>query len=118
MSKEFEHDDPMEMVGFVAPQLTEEDIVEMAENVIDEYIRMGWSDEEVLALFDGGDYQMLRLIRNRKGDAFVRQTVKNVRQRWGSVWRFETIVSDGGENSAQHETHDFIPLESVGRFSR
>ncbi|MCB1126899.1 MAG: hypothetical protein KDM81_10405, partial [Verrucomicrobiae bacterium] len=51
MSKdEFEDDDPMELVGMVMPG--EPGMLEnMAEILVDEYVRLGWDEERLMTLF-------------------------------------------------------------------
>jgi hypothetical protein len=112
----FEHEDPMELVGLTAPPLTDDDICMMADGLVDEYVRMGWEDDEILALFTDPQYRMPHMIYQRQGETFVRSVVSTVRERWGAVWRFRSESTDEEPSRAQ-ERGDFIPATSLGRFS-
>jgi len=75
--KPFEEDDPLELVA-VGPFATEEDCLEdMARTFIDEYARLGWNRERLLALFRDPFYQGPHAIYQVKGEAFVQQLITN-----------------------------------------
>ena len=57
VEKEFEQDDPFELVGTVLPSSDISYIEAMAETFIEEYLRMGWTDDMILKLFKTPFYQ-------------------------------------------------------------
>ncbi|MBT3266345.1 hypothetical protein HN371_04280 [Candidatus Poribacteria bacterium] len=112
---EFDHDDPMQLVGMNAPPLSDKDMLEMTRGLIDEYVRMGWADEEVLGLFRSPVYQMPHMILRAKGEEYVQHALSSVREQWGDIWQrrntvIQPVVTDEDRGDA------FVPLTSVGRF--
>jgi len=79
---EFEPDDPMELVGVVLP--AEENSMEiMAECVVEEYIKEGWDDENLMKLFRDPFYRATHAIYQQKGEDYVRFLIKGLREKWG-----------------------------------
>lgn len=87
MSKdEFEDDDPMELVGMVMPG--EPGMLEnMAEILVDEYVRLGWDEERLMTLFVNPMFMATHRIYRQKGDAYVRHLIREVLARWGVLAR-------------------------------
>ncbi len=81
--KDFDPDDPMELVGVA---LGEGSIEEMAECLVEEYIRDGWDDENLLCLFRDPFYRATYQIYQEKGEEYVLALIGKVRQRWG-CWK-------------------------------
>jgi len=73
--KEFESDDPMELVG-TAITCTDADIEEMGMTYVEEYIRMLWPVEEILAVFANPHYRGPHTVYRAKGAAYVRILVQ------------------------------------------
>ena len=78
---EFEPDDPMELVGVGLPVGGER---EMVLAVIDEYVRLGFSGEEIVSLFRDPCYTMTNRIFRELGEAYVRECVDLVMTRWSA----------------------------------
>ncbi len=81
--KDCEPDDPMELVGVA---LGEGSIEEMAECLVEEYIRDGWDDENLLRLFRDPFYRATYRIYQEKGDEYIRALIGKTRQKWG-CWK-------------------------------
>ena len=77
---EFEHDDPMELVGVALP---DGDPEELAGAIVEEFIRMGLSNEELLALFRDPFYAGPHAIWRSRGDEYVQGLIHFGRERWG-----------------------------------
>ncbi len=81
--KDFDPDDPMALVGV---ELGEGSIEEMAECLVEEYIRDGWDDENLLCLFRDPFYRATYRIYQEKGEEYVLALIGKVRQKWG-YWK-------------------------------
>lgn len=79
--KEFEEDDPMQMNATEIP-CDEKHFDEMVEAIIEEYLMMGWNDEQILKLFQHEFFQMTYAIRKKKGEEFIRNKIASVRSMW------------------------------------
>ena len=77
---EFEEDDPMELVGVALP---DGDPEELANSIVEEFIRMGMSDPELLGLFHDPFYTGPHAIWRSRGDEYVRGLIDRGRERWG-----------------------------------
>lgn len=85
---EFDFQDPFELNGMVVP--TAEDTTrEMAECFTEEFLRLGYGSEQILALFRNPFYIGPNLAFERHGEAAVRETIEEVFARWGrqATWR-------------------------------
>ena len=79
---EVDPEDPLELHGVAL--LTEEDTnVEMAECFIEEFMRMGYRPEQILALFLGAHYIGPNMVLQSRGEPFVRDLITEVFARWG-----------------------------------
>jgi len=76
-----EADDPVELVGVPVP-VDEATFDEMAACLAEEYVRSGWSDADLLALFRSPFYAGMHVIYLRRGDRWVRDLLADVRRRW------------------------------------
>ncbi|MDP2662422.1 MAG: hypothetical protein Q8R28_17015 [Dehalococcoidia bacterium] len=84
MAKEFESDDPWEIVGVVVPTAPGEDATgEMARALVEEFALMGYSPERLLRLFETPFYAGAHAIYRARGEAFVRQTIDAVLREGG-----------------------------------
>jgi hypothetical protein len=77
--KPFDDDDPMELIGVALP---EGDIDEMAACIVEEFLRMGLEDEQLLHLFKSPFYDGTHRIYQQRGDDYVRALIAQVRSRW------------------------------------
>ena len=91
--KPFAPDDPMHLVGVALPAQGDA-LGEMARCLVEEYLREGWEEERLLALFRNPFYRGPHLIYRARGEDFVRAVIAEARARW-SVWR----VAEEGEGA-------------------
>lgn len=80
-AKEAEPDDPLELIG-VPVAVNEATFDEMARCLVEEYVRDGWDDAHLLALFRSPFYAGLHVIWRRRGDAWVRRVMAETRLLW------------------------------------
>jgi hypothetical protein len=80
-AKDPEADDPLELVG-VPVAVDEATFDEMARCLVEEYVRDGWDDAHLLALFRSPFYAGLHVIWRRRGEAWVRGLLGEARARW------------------------------------
>ncbi len=83
MRKEFEPDDPMELVGMAFPGSALE---AMAECVVEEYLRLGYDEEAILRFFRNPFYQATHLIYREQGEEYVKKLIHTAKEKWG-LWR-------------------------------
>ena len=76
-----EPDDPLELVGVPVP-VDEATFDEMARCFVEEYVRDGWSDARLLALFRSPYYAGLYVILRLRGEPWVRDLIAETRVRW------------------------------------
>ncbi len=79
VKKPFEDDDPMELVGMALP---EGDLEEMAECLVEEFVKMGFDDAHLLHLFKSPFYDGTHQIYRQKGEDYVKALIDEVRRRW------------------------------------
>ena len=78
--KQFEQDDPFEMVGVALPQeMDDEALTEMACCFVEEFARMGYQGEKLMRLFRDPFYKGPHSVYRAKGESFVRALVDQVR---------------------------------------
>ena len=77
--KPFEDDDPMELTGVALP---EGDLEQAAETMVEEFVRMGLRDEELLHLFTNPFYTATHRIYQIMGEAYVKALIMRIRSRW------------------------------------
>lgn len=82
--KPLEEDDPFELTGVVLPVQDETSLKEMAACFVEEFLRDGWSDEQLRAMFRNPHYRGPYLVWRQKGDAYVDAVIQEVRQIWRS----------------------------------
>ncbi len=84
LKKEAEQDDPMELMGMIAPGDPDSDR-RQAEALIQEFMLMGCDREHLLALFRDPHYQATHRLWKGKGEAYVLEMI----DRESSAWRRE-----------------------------
>ncbi len=78
--KEVEAEDPMALVQMFMDQPADENFYrEMARTFIEEYMMMGWTDDEIFALFSEPYYRGTHDILQKKGEEFVNSMIREVR---------------------------------------
>lgn len=79
LEKEFEAEDPLELVGVqYATEATEESDLEMARVLAEEFALTGFSAFEVAKLFESPFYAAPHGILQRRGPEFVRAAIEGV----------------------------------------
>lgn len=68
--KEFESEDPMQLVGTLM-ECDEEEIEEMGLTFVEEFARMRWPREEIMAIFANPHYRGPHTVYRAKGPAFI-----------------------------------------------
>jgi hypothetical protein len=79
--KAAEPDDPLELVGVPVP-VDDATFDEMAGCLVEEYIRDGWTDARLLALFRSPFYAGLHVVWRLRGEPWVRAEIALARGRW------------------------------------
>lgn len=78
---EFVEEDPMELVGMVLPGEAGQ-LERMAETIVEEYIRLGWSERRLMALFTNPMFAATHRIYRQKGEAYVQALIQETQKRW------------------------------------
>jgi hypothetical protein len=79
---EFDTEDPLELNGVAL--VTDRDSTDvMCECFIEEFMRMGYTPEQVLALFRNAQYLGPNMILQKRGERFIRDSIAEVFARWG-----------------------------------
>ena len=79
--KEFEDDDPMDLVGMVLPGEPGQ-LEAMAECFVEEYVRMGWDEPRLMTLFVNPMFMATNRIYRQKGEAYVRELIHRSQAKW------------------------------------
>ncbi len=82
VNKEYESDDPMEMVGMEIPGQSEAALRDMALCFAEEFAREGWNEEKLFAMFKNPLYAGPHLAWKQKGDAFVKSVIAEALTMW------------------------------------
>lgn len=90
--KEFDPEDPMELVGVEAPG---GDADEAINGIALEYLLLGWSQARILSLFRNPLYKVTHQLYLLKGHEYVKQRISALVQQWNNGWL------NGGEANAQ-----------------
>ncbi len=79
---EFDFEDPLELNGLAL--VTQEDTTEaMCECFIEEFMRMGYGQEQILALFRNPHYLGMNMVLEKRGEQFVSGRIREVFRLWG-----------------------------------
>ncbi len=96
--KPYEPDDPMALVAVTLDaDAAAED--EMARCLVEEYLREGWDERRLLALFRNPFYRALHVIYQARGEEGVRSLIAEVAATWG-VWNVSEVMGAGGQRDA------------------
>lgn len=95
MKKEFESEDPMEIIGVELPHQSKEQLHDMALCFAEEFIRDGWDQEKIFQMFKTPFYQGPHLVWKQKGDDFVKSVIQEALQ----IWRPERIPPPAADPS-------------------
>ena len=88
---EFEHDDPMELVGWVLPGEPGQ-LEAMAECLVEEYIRLGWGEQRLMTLFVNPMFLATHRVYRLKGEAYVRDLIRRTVAKWGGQFHYAAPV--------------------------
>lgn len=81
----FEDDDPMELVGMVLPAEPGQ-LEQMAECIVEEYVRMGgWDEKRLMVLFTHPMFLATHRIYCEKGEEYVRDLIHNTLTKWSPL---------------------------------
>lgn len=81
---EFDFEDPFELNG-VAFLTTEDTTDDMAECFTEEFMRMGYPHQQILALFRNPHYLGPHMAYEKRGEPFIRDLITEVFARWGKA---------------------------------
>ena len=81
-AKEPEPDDPLELTGVMLAVPDETSLKDMAACFVEEFLRDGWSDEQLRAMFRNPHYRGPYLVWRKMGEAFIEEVLKEVRRLW------------------------------------
>ena len=79
MTKPADFADPMELVGVSVPG---GDSRAMAECLVEEYLLLGWGEEQVMLLFARPCFRATHRIYQEKGETYVRSLIQEVCAKW------------------------------------
>ena len=82
LRKEYEPEDPVEMIGVQLPGQSEKELRDMALCFAEEFVREGWGEEKLLKMFQSPFYQGPYLAWKQKGDEFVKSVIKEAINMW------------------------------------
>jgi hypothetical protein len=79
---EFSTKDPLELVGMVVPG-DSGTLDAMAEAFVEEYVRMGWTEDRLMTLFTNSMFLATHRIYRLKGEDYVRDLIERSCKKWG-----------------------------------
>lgn len=74
--------DPLELIGVTVPT-GESELLFMAECFIEEYIKIGYSDTQIMNFFQNPFFRGTHIIYQYKGEKFVQDLIQTAREKWG-----------------------------------
>src|ERR1043166_3722647 len=94
---EFDFEDPLELngVGIVCSEDTTE---AMTECFVEEFMRLGYNQKQILALFRNPYYLGMNMALEKRGEQFVKEKINEVFARWRR-W-FEQPEPDGAQSKS------------------
>lgn len=117
--KEFEHDDPMELVGSVLP-LGDSDLEAMGLTFVEELARMDWSQEEILTIFSDPFYRGPHTVYRARGAEYVKQLIVAVMGSDNPTPKAEgpQRMTEAMAIRANSVRADFVPITSIKPLNR
>lgn len=97
VEKEFDPEDPMEIVGVELSGQSEAEVRDMALCYAEEFARDGWNEAKLLAMFKNLFYQGPHLVWLQKGDSFVLSVIQEAIRMWQPVRHKASADSSFGE---------------------
>ncbi|MFN7182055.1 MAG: hypothetical protein ACK4NF_05205 [Planctomycetota bacterium] len=77
--KQFEEDDPMELVGV---EYTLHNFDTVIEGIIEEYIKLGFDENKIIWLFKNPFFKMTNSIYKQKGEQYIKRVIERIKKRW------------------------------------
>ncbi len=81
--KELDPDDPMELVGIEIP---EGDTDQVLDDLVQEYLFLGWSPTQIMYLFRSPHYTATHHIYQQKGGDYVKGRIGQLSQQLNQGW--------------------------------
>ncbi len=82
-SKEFDPDDPMELVAVEIPG---GDADQRMDDIIQEYLFIGWTELQILFLFRSPHYMATHQIYRQRGERYIKGRIQHVAEQWSRGW--------------------------------
>ncbi|MBI3091164.1 MAG: hypothetical protein HYY96_10890 [Candidatus Tectomicrobia bacterium] len=84
--KAFDPEDPMELVGVELPGC---DPAQMLDDIVQEYLLMGWGAAQILELFRSPHFTATHRILQLMGEPYVTERVDRLAEAWQQGWLTE-----------------------------
>jgi len=86
----------------VAVELPQGDIDQLLEDIVQEYLFMGWGPQQIFFLFRSPFYGATHQIYRQKGEAYVKTRIQSLAQQWQRGWLSGSTpgLSEGGKPNA------------------
>ncbi len=81
--KELDPDDPMELVGV---EIEGGDADQVLDDLVQEYLFLGWSPAQIMFLFRSPHYAATHYIYQQKGGDYVKGRIGQLSQQWNQGW--------------------------------
>ncbi len=81
--KEFDPEDPMELVGVEVPG---GDADQRKDDIIQEYLFIGWTELQILFLFRSPHYAATHQIYRQRGETYVKERIHQTAEQWSRGW--------------------------------
>src|SRR5688572_14825481 len=89
---EFDFEDPFELNGMAF--LTHEDTTnDMAETFIEEFMRLGYNHQQLLALFRNPHHLGPHMAFEKRGEPFIQELIVDVFARWGKKVEWPNVTT-------------------------
>ena len=96
---EFDFEDPLELTG-VALYTDEDTSRDMAECFVEEFLMLGYNHKQLLALFRNPHYLGMNMVLQNKGEAFVKEVIREVLARWGKTIHWPATAEASADKPA------------------
>jgi hypothetical protein len=104
---ELDPEDPLEAIAVELPA-QEDTLVPMAETFIEEFMRMGYSQEAIAGMFQNPFYAGPLMVTRARGTAFVRQLIADTFRKWGRPPGCHPERSEGSQSYRATETAETL----------
>ena len=99
MAKDYEPEDPNELVAVAIPG---GDLDQVLNGLVQEYLLMGWTEREIKFLFRSPNYGATHQIFRQMGEDQVNKRIRDMAEQWRNGWlkTQETSQLKGDEQDA------------------